>query len=29
MTYRFIAAEKVNHAVAMLCRVLRVSRSGF
>ena len=29
MTYRFIAAEKVNHAVALLCRVLRVSRSGF
>ena len=29
MIYRFIAAEKVNHAVALLCRVLRVSRSGF
>jgi putative transposase len=29
VTYRFIAAEKVNHAVALLCRVLRVSRSGF
>ena len=29
MTYRFIAAQKVNHAVALLCRVLRVSRSGF
>jgi putative transposase len=27
--YRFIAAEKVNHAIATLCRVLRVSRSGF
>lgn len=29
MTYRFIAAEKVNHAISLLCRVLRVSRSGF
>ena len=29
MIYRFIAAEKVNHAVARLCRALRVSRSGF
>ena len=29
MIYRFIAAEKVNHPVARLCRVLRVSRSGF
>ena len=29
MIYRFIAAEKANHAVARLCRALRVSRSGF
>ena len=29
MIYRFIATEKENHAVARLCRVLRVSRSGF
>jgi putative transposase len=27
--FRFIGAEKVNHAIATLCRVLRVSRSGF
>ncbi len=27
--FRFIAAEKVNHPVARLCRVLRVSTSGF
>jgi hypothetical protein len=27
--YRFIAAERVNHRVKALCRVLRVSRSGF
>jgi putative transposase len=27
--YRFIAAEKGQHPVALLCRVLRVSRSGF
>lgn len=27
--YRFIDAEKVNHSIRMLCRVLRVSRSWF
>lgn len=27
--YRFIAAEKANHPVALMCRVLGVSRSGF
>ena len=27
--YRFIEAEKVNHPVARLCRVLRASTSGF
>jgi putative transposase len=27
--YRFIAAEKANHSVALMCRVLGVSRSGF
>jgi putative transposase len=27
--YRFIDAEKVNHAVSILCRVLEVSRSGY
>ncbi len=27
--HRFIAAEKVNHSVATLCRVLEVSRSGY
>jgi len=27
--YRFVDAEKVNHAVALLCRVLEVSRAGF
>ena len=29
MTCRFIAAEKERHSVSLLCRVLRVSRSGF
>lgn len=29
MTYRFVDAERASHAIAMLCRVLRVSRSGF
>jgi len=29
MTYRLIAAEKEHHPVSLLCRVLRVSRSGF
>jgi len=28
-TFRFIAAERANHPVAVLCRVLGVSRSGF
>ncbi len=28
-TYRFIAAQAVQHAVRLLCRVLSVSRSGF
>jgi len=27
--FRFIIAEEANHAVAMLCRVLRVARSGY
>src|SRR5262249_12778464 len=27
--YRFIAAEKANHPVSMLCRTLDVSRSGY
>jgi putative transposase len=27
--YRFIAAERANHPVALMCRVLGVSRSGF
>jgi putative transposase len=27
--YRFIAAEQADHGVALMCRVLRVSRSGF
>lgn len=27
--YMFIAAEKDNHSVSLLCRVLDVSRSGF
>ena len=27
--FRFIAAEKANHSVTMMCRVLGVSRSGF
>ena len=29
MTFRFIDVEKHNHKVARLCRVLRVSRSGY
>jgi putative transposase len=29
VTYRFIRAEKANHAVATMCRVLSVSTSGF
>jgi hypothetical protein len=27
--YRFIEVEKVNHAVRMLCRVLKVSRAAY
>jgi putative transposase len=27
--FRFIAAERVNHPVSLMCRVLEVSRSGF
>ena len=27
--FRFIAAEKANHPVSLLCAVLGVSRSGF
>jgi putative transposase len=29
MRFRFIAAEKAQYSVALLCRCLRVSRSGF
>ena len=29
MRFRFIAAEKVHHALNLLCRCLRVTRSGF
>lgn len=29
MRYRFIAVEKANYPITVLCRVLRVSRSGF
>ncbi len=29
MRFRFIAAEKATHAVTVLCRCLRVTRSGF
>ena len=29
MIFRFIAAEKANHPIALLCEVLEVSRSGF
>ncbi len=28
-TYRFIAAEKAVHSIAIMCRVLKVSRSGY
>ena len=28
-TFQFIDAERANHPVARLCRVLGVSRSGF
>ena len=27
--YRFIEQEKANHSIRLMCRVLRVSRSGF
>jgi putative transposase len=27
--FRFIAAEKANYPIALLCRLLGVSRSGF
>jgi putative transposase len=27
--FRFIAAEKTNHSISLMCRVLGVSRSGF
>jgi putative transposase len=27
--FRFIRAEKANHAISLMCRVLGVSRSGF
>jgi putative transposase len=27
--YRFIAAEKANHSISLMCRLLDVSRSGF
>ena len=29
MRFRFIAAEKVHHTLSLLCRCLRVTRSGF
>ena len=29
MRYAFIAAEKAEYPVTVLCRVLRVTRSGF
>ena len=29
MRFRFIAAEKATYPVALLCRCLEVSRSGF
>ena len=27
--FRFIAAEKANHSISLMCRLLGVSRSGF
>jgi putative transposase len=27
--YRFIAAEKANHSISLMCRLLGISRSGF
>ena len=29
MRFQFIAAEKVHHSLSLLCRCLRVTRSGF
>jgi putative transposase len=29
LTFRFIQREKANHSVKLMCRVLRVSRSGY
>ena len=29
MRFRFIATEKAHHALSLLCRCLRVTRSGF
>lgn len=29
MIYRFIQREKANHSIQLMCRVLRVSRSGY
>lgn len=29
MRYRFVQAEKVNYPVLIICRVMRVSRSGY
>lgn len=29
MRYAFIEQERLNYAVALLCKVLQVSRSGF
>ena len=28
-TFRFIAAKRTEHSIAILCRVLEVSRSGY
>ena len=27
--FRFIAAEKANHSISLMCKLLGVSRSGF
>jgi hypothetical protein len=27
--FRFIAAERANHSISLMCRLLNVSRSGF
>jgi hypothetical protein len=29
MIYSFVEAEKANHRIGILCRVLKVSKSGF